>query len=875
MSPDGHHLFAVNTPDNRLEIFKIKPHGLELRASVPVGLEPVAVAVRSDEEVWVVNHLSDSISVVDVAPARRARVVRTLLVGDEPRDIVFGGPSHNRAFITTAHRGQNAPHDPQLTTPGIGRADVWVFDAANLGASLGGQPLTILSLFSDTPRALAVTPDGSRVYAAGFMTGNRTTTIHELLVPNASEEDGGQPGPRTNYLGEPQPKTALIVKFDGTHWVDELNRVWDDEVKLSLPDQDVFAIDANATPPHQITGAGGVYSGVGTILFNMAVNPVSGKVYVSNTDARNEQRFEGPGIFTGHSLRGHVHESRITVLDGGTVTPRHLNKHIDHDTCCAPVPNAESEASLAQPQEMIVTSDGASLYVAAFGSSKIGVYDTAALENDTFVPDPMAHIVVSGGGPSGLVLDEAKGRLYALTRFDNAIAIIETSTRAEIGKVAMHSPEPPSVVDGRRFLYDASFSSSHGDSSCASCHVFGDFDGLAWDLGNPDAASLNAPGPFIVPPTPPFDDPSFRSLKGPMMTQSFRGMANNGAMHWRGDRTGGNDAPSVAPDGGSFDEVAAFKKFSASFVDLLGRDQPPSTGEMQAFADFILQVTYPPNPIRALDSSLTPDQQAGRDRFLAPGGLGPFACQDCHTLNPAAGAFGTSGLSFPGFTFTLESAQTFKVPHMRNLYQKVGRFGMANDPFVSPRDNDFMGDQVRGFGFTHDGSLDTVFRFHSTEAFSPPGGSPDGFPEGPAGDPLRRQVEQFLMAFDSNMAPIVGQQITLTATNAPVANSRVNLLEARAAAGECDLVAKVAKGGRITGYLYQAGTGYRPDRASKPPVSGSALRQKAQQSGHEITFTCAPPGSGARMALDRDMDGALDGDEDAAGTDPADPTSMP
>ena len=45
-----------------------------------------------------------------------------------------------------------------------------------------------------------------------------------------------------------------------------------------------------------------------------------------------------------------------------------------------------------------------------------------------------------------------------------------------------------------------------------------------------------------------------------MTTQSLRGMANHGPMHWRGDRTGGNDAPSAQPDGGAFDEVAAFKQ---------------------------------------------------------------------------------------------------------------------------------------------------------------------------------------------------------------------------------------------------------------------------------------------------------------------------
>src|SRR5262249_40821233 len=158
LAPNGPWLFAVNTPDNRLEVFHITGSGLEHRTSVPVGLEPVAVAARTDDEVWGVDHLSGRVSVVALGHGqRRGRVVRTLLVGDEPRDIVFGGPEHRRAFITTAHRGQNVPYDPQLTTPGVGRADVWVFDAEHLGDALGGEPLTIITLFTDTPRALAVT----------------------------------------------------------------------------------------------------------------------------------------------------------------------------------------------------------------------------------------------------------------------------------------------------------------------------------------------------------------------------------------------------------------------------------------------------------------------------------------------------------------------------------------------------------------------------------------------------------------------------------------------------------------------------------------------------------------------------------------------
>src|SRR4029077_18374419 len=94
---------------------------------------------------------------------------------------------------------------------------------------------------------------------------------------------------------------------------------------------------------------------------------------------------------------------------------------------------------------------------------------------------------------------------------------------------------PSKVLDGRRFLYDARFTSSNGEASCATCHVFGDFDSLAWDLGNPDEDLKDNFTP--LGPTGNHDVP-FHPMKGPMTTQTLRGLAHQGPMHWRGDRTG-------------------------------------------------------------------------------------------------------------------------------------------------------------------------------------------------------------------------------------------------------------------------------------------------------------------------------------------------
>ncbi len=911
MSPDRQHLFAVNTPDGRLEIFRIGDHGLVHTGSVPVGVEPVAVAARTDREVWVVNHLSDSVSIVTLDDDNghgghggpgddevTGEVARTLLVGDEPRDIVFAGPGRKRAFITTAHRGQNRPADPQLTTPGVGRADVWVFDADALGNSPGGSPLAIVTLFTDTPRALAVTPDGTRVYAAGFETGNRTTIVAETAVPDGFGPTGVA-GPATNAEGKPAPEVGIIVKWNGSHWVDTLGRSRDDSVKFSLPDKDVFVLDAMANPPRQLSGPAGFFQGVGTVLYTMVVNPVNGKVYVANTDANNADRFEGPGTFAGHSLRGHLHESRITVLTPGggstaaAVAPRHLNKHIDYSHCCAPLPNPENAKSLAFPQGMAVTRNGATLYVAALGSDKVGIFATAELEADSFVPSTVNQVPVSGGGPTGLVLDEERGQLYVMTRFDNGISVVDTRSRAERGHVQMHSPEPPSVVTGRRFLYDARFSSSHGDSACASCHAFGDFDSLAWDLGNPDGQVTANPGPFnsllLNLQTGQPMDPFFHPMKGPMTTQSLRGMANHGPMHWRGDRTGGNDAPTAQPDSGTFDENAGFHKFNPAFMDLLGRDSVIPAEDMDAFTDFILQLKYPPNPNRRIDNVLTADQEAGRRLFntvncgipSAPAFNGAtLTCNSCHVLDPnanpgtaAPGFFGTSGGS--SFDF---NPQLFKAPHLRNLYQKVGRFGDPPNPGFLGGDNGFKGDQVRGFGFLHDGSVDTVFRFVHGISFSEVGNGPDSnsIPEGPEGETQRRQLEAFILAFPTNLAPVVGQQVTLTATNSAAVGSRLDILRQRADAGDCDLIAKTRnEDGDEAGFLY-AGSGlFLTDRRGRPPVTDAALRSTARGSGHPVTYTCVPPGSGTRLGVDRDGDGAWDGDERQAHTDPADPDSRP
>jgi len=907
LSPDGFQLFVVNTPDNTLEIFDVGAGGLSFSAAVPVGLEPVSVAARTDDEVWVVNHLSDSISIVDLSGAVPI-VERTLLVGDEPRDIVFAGTGGNRAFITTAHRGQHRTHasisgvfgggnpaDPRLTTAGIDRADVWVFDALSLGGTIGGTPVDVLTFFSDTPRALAT--DGTTVYVAAFLSGNQTAAVNETLVPDGfatacggGGAGAGVPGPDDNVFGDPAPETGVIVKFDGSDWVDALGCTWNGVVPFSsgfsLPDHDVFAVNATTLVK------GTVFSSVGTTLFNMAVNPNSGKVYVTNIESPNHVRFEGPGIHGGSTVQGHLSESSVTILDPGGPSQdvQNLNQHIvyadlhtDAGANHAAI-NAQIPHSLATPLQPTISSDGNTIYIPAFGSSKIGVFSRTELEDPAFEAnfDPTVessdYLSTTGGGPSGVALDEGNNRIYVTTRFNNSVEVIELGSGTTSAVHPLHNPEPLSLVDGRPFLYDAVATSGNGETSCSSCHIFGDFDALVWNLGDPDGpmSTNNQPQPNplleIADPTGPF-----HPMKGPMTTQTLRGLSTHGAMHWRGDRADGFfgtdpcTEPGYAAVGSTnapCDEDLAFRNFIVAFEGLIGKEGTVSGAEMQQFADFMLQVQLPPNPIRNLDNSLnnpaapTPSEQRGSDKWFScgPGAaecapLDPLAtdtvedCDGCHSLDPLNGFFGTGGEeSFEG------EPQHMKVPHNRNMYQKIGMFGVG-------------GDQVRGTGFLHDGSVDTMKTFVSSGVFALNNQEED-------------DLEAFLLAFPTDIAPIVGQQVTIGPGNFGVGdvNARISLIDTQAAASfdskvlggvvtQCDVIVKTAEAGVEKGYYSELGGTYTPDD-NGPNISEATLRAKADPLGdaQTLTYTAVPPGSGERMGIDRDEDTLGNGVETNTGT---------
>ncbi|TPH18185.1 hypothetical protein EPA86_03155 [Litorilituus lipolyticus] len=963
---DGNKLLVTNTSNNTIEIFAIEDNGQASHLqSVPVGIEPVAVAIHNDTA-WVVNHLSDSITLIDIS-TDRATVLRTLLVGDEPKDIVF---AKNKAFITTAHRGQQRMNpalasvegagDAKLHTPSTGRADIWVFDSENLTNTLGGKPIKIISLFGDTLRGLAISEDQTRLYAGVLNSGNQTTAVHESVMCYGYEDDvygaypcqvmdeisspngltegylpGGRTAPGVNADGEYQPWTSMIVKYDNEsgQWRDTKGRNFSNGIRFTLPDLDVFEIDTDTLSETK------AFAHVGTTLFNLAINPKSGQVYVSNTESNNATRFEGPGVFGGTTVQGNIAQSRITVINpqSGSVEPRHLNRHIDYSNLKGK--EALKKHTLSTPTQLAISQDGSTLYNAVIGSDKVAVLPTSQLEQskywdnsgDEFDPTQLSeNYLTIEGGPAGLLLDEQHQSLYVFTRFDNSLVRVDLSQNVEIQRITMPTLEPASYMAGRSMLYDGERSSSNGESSCASCHIFGDTDHLSWNLGNPDASNGVNPQPFptenltelgclLVGPEDEScqlldiingngDKRTFASMKGPMGTQSLRGMQNSGHMHWRGDRSVGYFGDDIEQ---TLDEKTSFKNFIVAFEGLLGMNiaLPESVDsenktdqvieleqDMDKFADFMLRVALPPNPIRGLDNSLSTSAKTGEDFFHgerrsdgaaedtllngdSPDGVN---CEGCHGVDHEQGFYGTRGEIAHG-----GEIQILKVPHLRNLYTRVGMFGLPDrEGFLPSHTKQHQGEQIRGFGFLHDGATDQLLNFLKGGVFdNGEAGCPEGADErhgchfnfGEVGIPdeeTRQGLVDYMMEFDNDLAPIVGQQITLSSQSNAQVEQRIALFEQRATTSftskilggevtECDLIALGMIDGKQRGYLFEHTTNqYRSDSAAEDLLASSQLLALAKTANNNLTYTCTVPGKGWQSALDSNLDGTLNADEE-------------
>ncbi len=886
LTPDGSHLLVTNTPDNRLEVYSLTGGSPRHIGSVPVGLDPVSVRARTNDEVWVVNHISDSISIVDL-PTMRVRA--TIETADEPFDVVFAG-TPQRAFVACS----------QVNV-------VQVFDPLNPTAAP-----SVVAIGGEDPRAMAVSLDGQQVYVAVWESGNASTilgggadgpgtigfppnVVSNPLGPyggvNPPPNAGNSFSPAMRPGNPPPPRVGMIVKRDDQgRWMDDNNRDWTNFVSgpnaassgripgWTMPDRDLAVIDASSLGVSYVTGLMNINMGIG-------VNPATGDVTIVGTDGINEVRFEPNvnGVF--------IRVLMATVGAGGMGTPSivDLNPHLTYTTPTIPMP--ERLRSIGDPRAVVWDSTGQRGYVAGMGSNNVIVIDPSGARAG------LSQTIPVGEGPTSLAIDESRDALYVLNRFEGSISVVSLSSETEVARIPYFDPSPQALKVGRKHLYDTHLTSGLGQSSCASCHVDARMDRLSWDLGDPPGAvkslaglNLGAGIPGLEPNTTPVPFAPFHPMKGPMTTQTLQGIIGLEPHHWRGDRLG-------------------LEEFNPAFEGLLGNDRQLTPAEMQEFEDMLATIHFPPNPNRNFDNTLpqtlplpghfTSGRFSPAGQPLPPGrpnnGLtlyrstarrldgGAFACVTCHTLPTGAGA----DMVFSGGMFQQiapgpngerhiqvvsvdgSTNRAIKTPHLRNVHEKVG----------------FETTQLEsraGFGFLHDGSVDSIARFVSEPAFNT------------ASDQEVADLVAFMLCFAGSELPQgsifnlleppgppsidthagVGKQVTVSslATLPAPMLSRITSMQQMASQGRIGIVVKGRINGEARGFAYQNGN-YQSDRAAEV-VSPAALLAMAAP-GSELTYTAVPTKTAVRIGIDRDEDGHFDRDELDRCADPADPTSFP
>ncbi len=805
LTPDGSTLLAVNTAANTLMVFDITTGIPQQTDSILVGLNPVSVRARTNAEAWVVNHVSDTVSVVNL---NSGTVVATLQTDNEPADVVFAG-TPRRAFVSCSEANR-----------------INVFEPTNLSA-----PKRSLFLNGEDPRALTVSPDGRTVYAAFFESGNGTTVIaggktdEGLLrmgdgiaspqgpyagTVDVPPNDGDRLSPAINpALPPPAPVSLIVRKDDDGVWRDDNGVDWSAVVSGSaasdtlrvtgwdLPERDVALIDANTL--------GRTYQRrIMTTLMAIAVNPLSGKVYVVGTEAHNEIRYEP-------NLRGTFARVEVASFDAGQprVTNVDLNPHLDYTQ--GNVPQAIRNRSIGDPRGIAWHPDGSEAYITGMGSNNL-----LAIDSDG---NRLRRVEV-GQGPTGVVVHLGLGRLFVLNKFAGSISSVDLETFSEVERTAYFDPTPQTIKAGRPLLYDTHATSGLGHVACATCHVDARTDRLGWDLGNP-AGDLVTRVDTVGEPW------EFHPMKGPMKTQSLQDIIGVPAMHHGGDR----------------DDIFAFAN---AFVTLQGDDAPPSAARMSAFETMLDSIHFPPNPNRLKDNSLATRVRIpgpnGSTRIRANAVVGKrnyftgentsSICGDCHLGPRSRGDIVRDPADFIASVPTIP--ETFS-----GFYDRIGYW--AKNASASNA----------GFGFRPDGAQGSEF-FHPDRDF-----------------PLETEsgvdVLAYFLSIEGPQEDVPGlSRDSHAGVGAQASGTQRDIATLRgiAESGNVGLVASGVLSGERRAFYYAGDGNYQSDRLNQ------TFTESALAAASRMTFTLVPVGTQYGIAVDRDLDGVLNQDEIDAGTNP-------
>ena len=585
-------VFVVNTPADTVDVIDAKAAKIVHRVSV--GVDPVSLAMRPDgKELWVSNHVSDSVSVIDTDSNRSSylHVIATVQQFnhekkstrfDEPVGIAFAG--NDKAYVALSSENQIA-----------------VIDVASR------QVTGRLKITAQDPRAITVR--GDRLYVIPFESNNKT----QLSGGNKDDIDGD------------------LVTFDAWNHsvannnVLSLGHVTDIVKHPDVPDRDLYIFDTNSDK--LIT----TVDTLGTLLYGLAVDSQGG-VFIAQTDARNH--INGRSGTKKHSLKEMENRAFLNQITQVTFSEGQANKPKFFELEPLPPKQPAAGEALATPFAIQVSGDDATLVATAAGSDRLFTLDVET--------GKVLGRVAVGGVPRGVALEESDEgeprRAWVFNAVENSVSLVDLSDLAEpkVQKtLAMDDPTHPAMKRGR-LAFNTAAASTTRTFSCASCHPDGHTDQLLWVLKTPVVSG----GDQIMP----------RS------TMPIRGLRDTAPFHWDGipgDPYGGNNSANTHGRDEPNSEIDSPESTTRHLIDgglastmmLVGDEtvnDEGKAGQLSAaqrddMATFLLNVPYPPAQRRPYDNAVSSRAREGFELFHVSGDNDPTkprpnVCGNCHRM---------------------------------------------------------------------------------------------------------------------------------------------------------------------------------------------------------------------------------------------------
>ena len=386
-------LYAVN-PDNNT-ITCLDADTLAVQYEVSVGADPRALALDQASNLWVTCHDADLIDILRSADGSRLDSIQTGY-GSAPFGMAFS-PSGNTAYVSMYGGGELRAYDAPTRTE-VGRA------------ALG-----------PTPRAIAVSGDGSRILVTRFLSHRDDGEVWDIDASTFT-----------------LTRTLRIPKFGGT--------------------------------ANRDTTASG--RGTANYLAGIVLSPDSSQAWIASTKANAERGlFFHDDLDQDNSVRNII--SRIDLTSGQFVDAIDMDNS-DSATALAYSPLGDYLFVTLQGNNELIVLD----MLKAEGSVGLGAFVTrvdVGLAPQGVCMDPTAQRAITKD-----FMDRSVTALDLAAFFATGDITLPSTNASTVANESLAAE----VLLGKQIFYNASDPrmSAEGYLSCATCHVDGGHDGRVWDF---------------------------------------------------------------------------------------------------------------------------------------------------------------------------------------------------------------------------------------------------------------------------------------------------------------------------------------------------------------------------------------------------------